>query len=254
MICEISLRCRHAQTVNNGALSHKTNYFEILSGHQNRYIGSKVTAILLIGWILPTGFSMIFRCWFFGIDTTMCKGCKMQCFLYARHWLGPLGRFSIKSRIPSVFLSVTLRNTHFQMSWRPLGKECISNICLWWHSFQKKGCGSPGFFPSWRVLKCTLLWIVGKLAGEGLWLWLMADGCLHFNGTSKALQWHFHGNSTTLKQHTNIRNGIWWFYPHQFRDWVSPVCGINYKHLGQNYVPWKISQLLTLQSGGQTKL
>ena len=47
--------------VENGASSHKTNYIDIcpeilnLEGHQNRCIGSKVTAILLNGWILPTG-------------------------------------------------------------------------------------------------------------------------------------------------------------------------------------------------------
>ena len=56
----MSLRRRHAQKVKNGASSHKTNYIEILSeilnleGHLNRYIGSKVTAILLNGLILPT--------------------------------------------------------------------------------------------------------------------------------------------------------------------------------------------------------
>ena len=50
------------RTVKNGAFSHKTNYIgifsEILSleGILNICcIGSKVTAILLTGWILPTG-------------------------------------------------------------------------------------------------------------------------------------------------------------------------------------------------------
>ena len=47
--------------VKNGASSHKTNYIDIFSeilnlgGHQNCCIGSKVTAILLNGLILPTG-------------------------------------------------------------------------------------------------------------------------------------------------------------------------------------------------------
>ena len=58
---KISLRRRHAQTVNNGASSHKTKFINIFSeilnieGHQNRCIGSKFTAILLNGRILPTG-------------------------------------------------------------------------------------------------------------------------------------------------------------------------------------------------------
>ena len=45
----------------NGASSLKTNYIDILSdilnpeGHQNHCIGSKVTVILMNGWILPTG-------------------------------------------------------------------------------------------------------------------------------------------------------------------------------------------------------
>ena len=60
-LIKISLRRCHAQTVKNGASSHKTNYFYIFSenpnleGHQNRCIGSKVTALLLKGCILPTG-------------------------------------------------------------------------------------------------------------------------------------------------------------------------------------------------------
>ena len=47
--------------VNNGASSHKTNYIDIVSeilsleGHRNLSIGLKVTAILMNGWILPTG-------------------------------------------------------------------------------------------------------------------------------------------------------------------------------------------------------
>ena len=52
---KLSLLCRHALTVKNNASSHKTNYIDNFSeipnpeGHQNRYIGSKVTAILLKG-------------------------------------------------------------------------------------------------------------------------------------------------------------------------------------------------------------
>ena len=47
-----------AQTVKNGASSHKTNYITIcseilnLEGHSNCIVGSKVTAILLNGWIM----------------------------------------------------------------------------------------------------------------------------------------------------------------------------------------------------------
>ena len=59
-LVKISLQRRHAQTVKNGASSHKTNYIDILTeilnleAHLNRWIGSKVMAILLNGWILPT--------------------------------------------------------------------------------------------------------------------------------------------------------------------------------------------------------
>ena len=58
---KISLRRRHALTVGNGASSHKIDYITIfleilnLEGEQNRITGSKVTAILLNGWILPIG-------------------------------------------------------------------------------------------------------------------------------------------------------------------------------------------------------
>ena len=60
-LVKISLWHCHAQTVQNGASSRKTNYFDIFSeilnleGNLNRCIGSKVTAILLNGWILPSG-------------------------------------------------------------------------------------------------------------------------------------------------------------------------------------------------------
>ena len=60
-LVKISLRRRHAQTIENGASSHNTNYIDLLSeilnldGHQNCCIGYKVMAILLNGCILPTG-------------------------------------------------------------------------------------------------------------------------------------------------------------------------------------------------------
>ena len=53
ILVRISLWCHHAQTVGNGASSHKTHYIfsEILSlkWHLNRCIGSKVTPIWLNG-------------------------------------------------------------------------------------------------------------------------------------------------------------------------------------------------------------
>ena len=47
--------------VRNGAFSHKIDYINIfleilnLEGNQNRITGSRVTAILLNGWIFPIG-------------------------------------------------------------------------------------------------------------------------------------------------------------------------------------------------------
>ena len=58
---KISLRCSHAQTVKDCTSSHKINYVKFFSkiinfeGHLNRFIGSKGTAILVSGGILPTG-------------------------------------------------------------------------------------------------------------------------------------------------------------------------------------------------------
>ena len=58
---KISVRRRHALTVADGVFSHKIDYITIFpeilipQGHQNRIIGSKVTAILLNGWILSIG-------------------------------------------------------------------------------------------------------------------------------------------------------------------------------------------------------
>ena len=47
------------------------------------------------------------------------------------------------------------------------------------------------------------MWVVGELAGDGLWLCLLAVGCLHLKGTSTEVQLpppqHFHGTSTAPK-------------------------------------------------------
>ena len=58
---KISFRRRHALMVEDGAFSHKKNYITIFlkilnsEGHPNHMTGSKVTAYLLNGWILPIG-------------------------------------------------------------------------------------------------------------------------------------------------------------------------------------------------------
>ena len=58
---KISLRRRHTLMVEDGAFRHKINFlhffWEILNleGHLTRITGSRVTAILLNGWILPIG-------------------------------------------------------------------------------------------------------------------------------------------------------------------------------------------------------
>ena len=58
---KISLQRRHALMVGDGASSHKIDYVIVIKnflnpeGHQNRISGSKVTAVLLMGWILPIG-------------------------------------------------------------------------------------------------------------------------------------------------------------------------------------------------------
>ena len=68
-LVKISLRRCHAQTVEKGASSHKTNYIDtfskilILERHLNHCIGSKLTAIFLNGRILPTGGVASGRVW-----------------------------------------------------------------------------------------------------------------------------------------------------------------------------------------------
>ena len=63
-------------------------------------------------------------------------------------------------------------------------------------------------------LRTSLLWIVGELAGKGLWLWLLAVYCLHFNGTSIALQWHFNGTSMALPWHFHgTSTALPWHFP-----------------------------------------
>ena len=58
---KISLWCRHVLTVADGAFNHKIDYVTIFKeipnskGHPNHITGSKGTAILRNGWILPIG-------------------------------------------------------------------------------------------------------------------------------------------------------------------------------------------------------
>ena len=82
--------------------------------------------------------------------------------------------------------------------------------------FSKKN-GGP-FSQFWT----SLLWIVGELAGDGLWLWQLAV-C-----TSTALQWHFHNTSTALPRHFQAlqKKLCQCFFQHWSRDLVSPVHGI----------------------------
>ena len=57
----INLKPSTAQTVKYGAFSCKIEYLEQVAdilnvkGHPNHIIGSKVTTLLLNGWILPSG-------------------------------------------------------------------------------------------------------------------------------------------------------------------------------------------------------
>ena len=65
MVCEnifpTALRRRNTQTVGDRSYSYKIDYVIVIKnflnseGHQNPISGSKVTAILLKGWILPIG-------------------------------------------------------------------------------------------------------------------------------------------------------------------------------------------------------
>ena len=54
-----ALRRRHARTVRDSSFGYKIDYAIVIKTflnpeeHQNRITGSKVTAILLKGWILP---------------------------------------------------------------------------------------------------------------------------------------------------------------------------------------------------------
>ena len=61
MVCENILTTPPRPMVRNGAFSHKIDYITIflkiwnLKGHQNHITGSRVTAIMLKGWIFPFG-------------------------------------------------------------------------------------------------------------------------------------------------------------------------------------------------------
>ena len=95
---------------------------------------------------------------------------------------------------PSVCLSVCLRHRETPTSGcRGVFWSC--SIGLLCHNFQRKKC--VRFFWDCKEPRIwtILLSIVGELAWEGLWWWLLAV-C-----TSTALQWHLNGASTALKWH-----------------------------------------------------
>ena len=127
------------------------------------------------------------------------------------HWIGPLGH-----RIAmSLFLFVMSQNSHFRVKWRPLIKECIPNIGLWWHIFWRKKGVAECFI---RLLKCAVLDqpsvdIEGVSRGRSL---ALAVGFLLF-----ALPWHFHGTSKTK---TKQKEKWYQSVLHRSRDLVSLVC------------------------------
>ena len=61
MLVKMGQSSRHAQTVKDNSSSYKIDYVIVIKTfpnpewHQNCISGSKVTAILLKGWILPIG-------------------------------------------------------------------------------------------------------------------------------------------------------------------------------------------------------
>ena len=79
---------------------------------------------------------------------------------------------------------------------------------------KKQGFG-PAYCGYWGVSR-------GRSVAVDVGCWLFALQ-RHFNNTSTALQWHFHG---TLTEEEKRKNNCVVFYLHWSGDSVSPVCGI----------------------------
>ena len=67
------------------------------------------------------------------LNITLIKSKQSRVIIHSSvfHWLGPLGRVSYRVAM-SMCLCVPSQNTHFRVSWRPVVKEPIPNIGLWW--------------------------------------------------------------------------------------------------------------------------
>ena len=98
-------------------------------------------------------------------------------------------------------MKVTLQNTHFHVSRRPLVEERCPNMGLRWHNFQKRAIHFF-YWDCWHAWFWTSLMRISVRVTRGR-SEAVAVGCLHFNGTSMALQLHFNGTSIALPWHFN---------------------------------------------------
>ena len=123
--------------------------------------------------------------------------------MFGFYWLRPLGHDSHQVAM-SVCMFLTLWNTDLQVSWRPLVKERISNIGLWWQNFQKRG-----ILFCLRLLKRAVLdqptvdsggVSRGRSVAMVVGCWLFAFQW-HFISPSMALPQHFHGTYMSHPQH-----------------------------------------------------
>ena len=118
----------------------------------------------------------------------------------------------------------TIRTVRFffcvcRVSWRLLVKGHITNIGLQSHTFKFLSC--VGLFLFYFCILSQLLWIMEELAGEGLWLWLLA---LVTNGRWQ-VTWDIRHVTCDTE---NVRHDMWhvirdiWFVTHGTLRFVLP--------------------------------
>ena len=106
------------------------------------------------------------------------------------HWLGPLGRVNL---VVVIFVCCMLHfvcpSEHCRVSWRPLAKEHIPNIGLWWQNYQKGGpflhlgvhfSEIAKTFSLYRPSKCPKFY-TNRILGEQNWCQKVRKPCQNLN-------------------------------------------------------------------------
>ena len=217
-LVKISLWRRHNQTVQNGAPVVKQTTFWILKGIKIAVLVQNLRRFCWTDW-----FCLLVDLHREGSAPAACAAGLFRTISIYKLEPKKCKYFSLQVAM-SLSLVCAIAKPCFPVDWRLLVKELIANIGIpldlfgFW-LFQWFVCSFNIFFLVLRSLQTSLLCIIGKLAGEGLRLWLLA---LVTSNT-----WHLTPNTWCLTdEFVAFCFCLFWYlcyYPHKLRDSESPI-------------------------------